>query len=248
MRNKKRYADRFVGTTPSDEKQLEDRQQKVLALFGRYKFERILDVGCGDGNFSVLLQEACKAEEVCGLEISAKGVELARSNGVKCLQLDVDEDDFPFEAEYFDAVFAGEVIEHVFDTDHFLDEVHRILKPDGTFVLTTPNLAAIHNRIALLFGYQPYPMKVSLNYALGHFIYPGWGASEHVRVMTRKGLVELLRVHGFKIIRITASGMSFPKDFQLFGLNLIKAIDKLITRLFPSLGYHSIVEVKRTDE
>lgn len=74
-RKKQRYADRFMGTTPSDEQQLEDRQRKVLKLFqqtlekfdqiaSQYKCERILDVGCGDGNFSVLLEDACTAKEV----------------------------------------------------------------------------------------------------------------------------------------------------------------------------------------
>jgi methionine biosynthesis protein MetW len=176
---RKRFADRFVGTTPSDEQQLEDRQKKTLKIFsqqtlGKFdqiasQFERILDVGCGDGNFSVLLQEACKAKEVYGIDISDKGVESARKNGVNAFQLDIDEENFPFEDDYFDAIFAGEVIEHLFDTDHFLDEVHRVLKPEGTFVLTTPNLAWWVNRLALLLGYQPYSMNVSLVQPIGHF-------------------------------------------------------------------------------
>ncbi|MBS7609590.1 class I SAM-dependent methyltransferase, partial [Candidatus Bathyarchaeota archaeon] len=42
-----------------------------------------------------------------GIEISEKGVEMARKNGVKCYRLDVDMEDFPFEDNFFDAVFAG---------------------------------------------------------------------------------------------------------------------------------------------
>ena len=184
MKAKKKFAERFVGITPKDFGELEDRQRKVLEIFSSYQFERILDVGCGDGNFTMMIARACKAREVYGIEISEKGVEMARKNGIKCYQLDVDEEDFPFEDNYFNALTALELIEHLYDPDHFLDEVYRILKPDGLFILSTPNLASIHNRIALLFGYQPYPMRVSLKHAVGHFIHPGWGAYEHIRVMT----------------------------------------------------------------
>ncbi len=41
-----------------------------------------------------------------------------------------------------DVVFAGEAIEHVEDTPAFVDEVHRILRPGGTFIVTTPNADA----------------------------------------------------------------------------------------------------------
>lgn len=247
MKTKKNYKDKFVGLTQKEYEKLEDRHKKVLEIFSKYKFNKILDVGCGDGNFSVLLKEACDAEEAYGVEISEKGVESARNNGVKAFQLDIDEEDFPFEGNRFDAIFAGEVIEHLFDPDHFLDEIHRILKSKGILVLSTPNLASVHNRIALLFGYQPFSTRVSLNHALGHFIHPGWGAYEHVRVMTLKALSQLLKIHRFQIISIDASGMSFPKDFKLFGLTLIKASDKVITKLFPGLGYHSIIKVEKGD-
>ena len=83
-----------------------------------------------------MLKEACKAKEVYGIEISEKGAEMARKRGVKCYQLDVDEEDFPFEDNYFDAITAFEIIEHLFDPDHFLEEVYRVLKPNGIFVLS----------------------------------------------------------------------------------------------------------------
>jgi methionine biosynthesis protein MetW len=240
---KKRYAERFVGRTPKEFEELEDRHRKVLEMLSKYELERILDVGCGDGNFTMLMARACKAREVYGVEISKEGVEMARKNGVNCYQLDVDEEDLPFEDDFFDAVTALELIEHLFDTDHFLDEVYRVLKPNGLFILSTPNLASIHNRVALLFGYQPYPMRVSLKHAVGHFIHPGWGAYEHVRVMTLRGLRELLKLHRFR--KVCGAGMSFPRNFKFPGLKLIKALDKAITKFAPSLAYHSIVIVKK---
>jgi 2-polyprenyl-3-methyl-5-hydroxy-6-metoxy-1,4-benzoquinol methylase len=84
---KKKYADRFVGKTPREYGELEDRHRKVLEIFSKYEFERILDVGCGDGNFSMLMGEACKAKEVYGIEISEKGVEMARKMGLNAISL-----------------------------------------------------------------------------------------------------------------------------------------------------------------
>ena len=239
MKSKKKYAEKFVGITPRDYEELEDRHKKVLDIFSRYKFERILDVGCGDGNFSVLLKEACKAKEVYGIEISEKGVEMARKNGVKCYQLDVDEEDFPFEDNYFDAVTAFELIEHLFDPDHFLDEVYRVLKPNGIFVLTTPNLASIHNRIALLFGYQPFPTSVSLRRDVGKVLHFPCGINPgrtHIRVFTLRSLRKLLRIHKFKVVEVKGSCAMLPKTSSKF----FQALDLLFSYI-PQLAYRIIL-------
>jgi len=204
MKAKKDWVDWFVGLTPEDHERLGDRHKKILRIFSKYKFEKILDVGCGDGNFSVLIGQACKAKEIFGIDISKKGVELARKNGVKAFQLDIDEEDFPFEDSYFDAVFAGEIIEHLFNPDRFLEEVYRVLKLNGIFVLSTPNLAWWINRIALLFGFQPYSMNTSLKAAIGH-IYETRNvllSSDHVKVFTVKSLRSILTLHSFRILKI----------------------------------------------
>ena len=235
----KKYAEKFVGTTPKQFDQLEDRQRKVLEIFSKYRFERILDVGCGDGNFTVLIAKACKAKEVYGIEISEKGVELARKNGIKCYQLDVDAEDFPFEDNFFDAVTALELIKHLFDPDHFLEEVYRVLKPEGIFVLSTPNLASFHNRIALLFGYQPPAIPVSLTNSVGHFVTNAKGAApDHIRFFTLRSLKELLKIHKFKILEVKGSCAMLPENMRF--RRLFKAVDKIFT-VFPSLSYRVVI-------
>ena len=245
MKSKKKYAEKFVGITPRDYEELEDRHKKVLDIFSRYKFERILDVGCGDGNFSVLLKEACKAKEVYGIEISEKGAEMARKNGVKCYQLDVDEEDFPFEDNYFDAVTAFELIEHLFDPDHFLDEVCRVLKPEGIFVLSTPNLASIHNRIALLFGYQPFSMNPSHRYRVGHITEifnlhksnPDEGVkreADHIHLFTLKALKMLLHRYNFKIVKVYGAKVETNILKSKFA-KIFKVLEIIVSKI-PSLS------------
>ena len=60
----------------------------------------------------------------------------------------------PFEDGTFDAVFAGEIIEHLVDTGAFVAELRRVLAPGGIAVITTPNLAS-NNRARLLLGRYP---------------------------------------------------------------------------------------------
>ncbi|MHC4320490.1 MAG: class I SAM-dependent methyltransferase [Planctomycetota bacterium] len=58
--------------------------------------------------------------------------------------------DFDFaDASSIDVVFAGEVIEHIFDDRRFLRQIHRILRPGGVVALTTPNLFFLVNRLVM---------------------------------------------------------------------------------------------------
>lgn len=233
---KKRYCDKYGETTPKDYEKLTDRHIKVLKIFSKYRFNRILDVGCGDGNFSVLLKEACSAKEVYGIEISEKSVRAARKMGVKAFQLDIDEEDFPFEEGYFDAIFAGEIIEHLFDPDHLLDEIYRTLNEKGILVITTPNLASLYNRIALLLGFQPYYYNVSPRKSLGHLfefdehIDSSWS---HIRMFTLRSLKELLKYHKFEILKVYGCSYGAPPNFVLSAI--FKSINKILD-IFPSLS------------
>ena len=62
----------------------------------------------------------------------------------------------------FDRLVSGDVIEHILDTDTFLEKAHSLLTEDGYFYLQTPNLASWHGRLSLLFGYTPEAMEVSM--------------------------------------------------------------------------------------
>ena len=216
---------------------LDTRLRQVQKVFSAYKFERILDVGCGDGYFAKLLGEVSEAKETYGIEISSEGVELAVKNGVKALQIDLQEDDFPFEDNYFDAVFCGEIIEHIFNPDRFLLEVYRVLRNGGLCVLTTGNLASWHNRLALLLGFEPYGRQLSTRYNVGKFPirgrFEGSEQSDHIKVFTLRGLKELLKIYNFKINRIMGSPLT--DQFKIpFPLNIAERILSLNPSL--SLG------------
>ncbi len=60
-----------------------------------------------------------------------------------------------FQTDFFDTVICADVIEHIVNIWMALSEIHRILKPGGRLILTTPNIAVIRRRIQLCFGEFP---------------------------------------------------------------------------------------------
>lgn len=240
--------DKFLGITPCDPMRLSDRHRKILRVLSGVRCTELLDIGCGDGNFTMLAAREAGAELAYGVDVSPKAVEMARSRGVLAECLDLDNQDLPFEPECFDVVLCGEVIEHLFDPDRLLDNVWRVLRPGGVFVLTTPNLASIYNRIALLLGFQPFDTAVSLRHEVGHLIEvrdsrtslaPG---VDHVRMFTYKSLLRLLELHGFKPFRgFRAIGASIETWGALPAyLRFIRFIDQLVC-LVPSLSFRVVV-------
>jgi SAM-dependent methyltransferase len=67
-----------------------------------------------------------------------------------------EKDPFPYPDGHFATVLCGELIEHLTeDPMHLMSEIHRILKPGGHLVLTTPNISSLRGIAAILVGYHP---------------------------------------------------------------------------------------------
>ena len=224
----------------------EPRFNEVLTVLGELRGERLLDIGCGDGTFTVLLKEALKAEEAVGIEIAPEAITAIEQKGIKAYQLDIDEQSLPFDNAYFDVVYCGEVIEHLFNPDHLLEELHRVLKPEGIGVITTPNLAGWPSRLALLLGYQPYSTAVSPNHeSAGKLLIKGdegqWG---HIRVFTARAFKELLEIHHFKIMRLAGCPVTVSSCSSRRLSGLIGVADRIMSKI-PSLSTRIITVVKK---
>lgn len=113
---------------------------------------RLLDIGCGEGSISMKLKEMGYA--VVGIDFSQVGVDLARQKGIDARQVDVD-GGLPFSDAEYDAVWMGDILEHVFDPIQLLAESRRVINDGGSVYLTTPNDMWILTRIKALFGYSP---------------------------------------------------------------------------------------------
>jgi len=100
----------------------------------------VLDVACGEGYGSALL--AAHAATVTGADIEASAVDHARARYAALENLEFRQADcaaLPFADASFDAVVSFETIEHIVAQESFLDEVRRVLRPDGLLILSCPN-------------------------------------------------------------------------------------------------------------
>lgn len=110
---------------------------QALSLLGDITGKKILDVGAGTGRLSIPLQR--KGGEVIACDVSAEMLKvLARKN--RHIETIVGEaESLPFPDNSFDIVTAAFLIVHLKNPTRFFDEVYRVLKDGGLFLVTNVN-------------------------------------------------------------------------------------------------------------
>lgn len=118
--------------------------QKQEKPFGKYPFQlaaflakkyhlkkgmTILDNGCGRGEFM---------DAFSRLGIKASGTDTS-DYCKKAKVVDLNQDPLPFPDNYFDVVFSKSVMEHIENTEHYLSEMKRVLRPGGVLILMVPD-------------------------------------------------------------------------------------------------------------
>jgi SAM-dependent methyltransferase len=151
--------------------------EKVLELLlaepGWRSWTRYLDIGAGRGTLIARVKEKLNVEtSVCDYT-----EELMRLPGQKVDVANLNHESLPYPDASFDVVTATEVIEHLEDFRRVVREIHRVLKPGGVCILSTPNILNLNSRLRFLtFGFWnlfgPLPVKHSALYSTGGHINP----------------------------------------------------------------------------
>jgi SAM-dependent methyltransferase len=110
--------------------------EQILPLAARHLAgaARVLDLGCGEGQIARLVASG-GARRVVGVDASAAQIDEARRRGGRAAYARASATGLPLPAGSFDAVVACLVLEHLDDLDRALDEVARVLRPGGRFVM-----------------------------------------------------------------------------------------------------------------
>lgn len=116
-------------------------KDKLLPLLGDLKGKKVLDVGAGTGRVSLRL--ARRGADVTALDVSETMLEEIKKkikrNSTEIKIVIGDCESMPFEDESFDVVVSAFHIVHLKDLKRFFDEVYRVLKSGGKFLVTNIN-------------------------------------------------------------------------------------------------------------
>jgi 2-polyprenyl-3-methyl-5-hydroxy-6-metoxy-1,4-benzoquinol methylase len=226
---------------------VEHRYTKMHRLlqerYGDLTGKRIVDLGLSRG---LLLERFRRYPDVelGGIEIDPAEIEKARARGLEPRRhhINVFEGDrmtarLPYDDEWADVVLAGEILEHIVDTEVFLREIHRSLKPGGALVLSTPNILWLKHRLGLLAGRYPDALEYRTRYG------DDFG---HVRVFAPAQLQELLAEAGFVESAILGNRLG-PVSSIMAPFRLAAVLDRLADR-YASGSDTLIAFARRPDE
>ncbi len=186
----------------------------IISCLNQDPNANLCDLGCDDGQWTMKLAETVCTKSLFGVELIEERRRQAEALGITAASTDLN-GPLPYQDNYFDIMHANQVIEHLANTDLFLSEIYRTLKPGGYAIISTENLASWHNIFALLLGYMPFSLTntTSKTAALGNPLAPHaneefWEFEtwHHKTVFTTKGLLHLLKLHGFHINTVKGAG------------------------------------------
>ena len=130
----------------------------------------------------------------------------------------------------FDLVLCSEVIEHIRDGSAALREIHRILRPDGVLVLSTPQRFSFLE-LATNVAFLPGVIQVARRVYREPVMQTG-----HINLMTREQLSEELRAVGFEPVEVWVAGVYLPIVAEVLGERAVRIERACERRLRGSSG------------
>jgi ubiquinone/menaquinone biosynthesis C-methylase UbiE len=174
----------------------ERTHRKVLEIFSRFSNRgKLLEIAAGEG---ALAWQLCKLGfDVTGGDIDPGFFKVAP---IPCIRLDMNSP-FPLPDEQFDFISCIEGIEHLEDQFQFVRECHRVLRPQGILVLSTPNILNLVSRLKFFFSgfYSLVPRPINEFSQVPVF--------DHIHPVTYYQLRYMLHTQGFTISEIATDIM-----------------------------------------
>jgi SAM-dependent methyltransferase len=197
----------------------ERTHRKVLEIFSDFPDRgTLLEIPAGEGALAWQLKKL-------GYTVTAGDIDprFFKVPPIPCIYLDLNQE-FPVKNEEFDFISCIEGIEHLQDQFRFVRECHRVLRPNGRLVISTPNVLNLASRLKFLFSgfYSLFPRPVNEFSLVPVF--------DHISPVTYYQLRYMLHTQGFRITHVTsdlqrrsASALYFLKPLiQLYTIRTMR--------------------------
>ena len=230
----------------------EDVNWGLLRLWNQRRGQDVLDVGCGFATTSQFIEKL--GNRVTGIESNPQAVAVARKRIAEVIEGDLQRP-IGIAVRRFDTIIFADVLEHLPWPIGVLRNYAQFLEPDGSIIVSLPNVGLWSVRLGLLFG---------------RFHYDDSGVLDrtHLRFFTRRSALEMLRSAGFLPFRRTYNpGLLRPfvpfakrvlggetgdpsailesRPYKLY-LKTAYPIERIVARLWPGLlAFQMIFEARR---
>ena len=182
--------------------------EKVFSLTGKGQTAKIIDIPCGSGAFVQRLLDngyknliALDVENI--LEIEHKA--FVAGDMTKAL---------PIEDKSIDVLFCIDGIEHISRQFDFVKEVHRILKDDGEFILSTPNISSLRSRWKWFITGHHHKCNAPLNENEPNPLH-------HIAMLSYPEIRYMLHSNGFKIQRVITNRIKAISWIYILSIPLV---------------------------
>ena len=202
--------------------------RKLVKKYLKYSipYSSVLDVGAGHGHDLMAARKINPEAGFNAIESYREYSHELAAQGFSVYNIDIEKDSLPFEPESVDVVILNQILEHTKEIFWIFHEVSRVLPVGGKAIVGVPNLASLHNRILLLFGRQPSPIK---------------SYSAHIRGFTRGDILNFLEncfPQGYKLRAFGGSNFyPFPP-----------VIAKPLATIFPAMAWSIFLMLEKQKE
>jgi len=191
--------------------------------FDKEQSFKLLDIGCGKGYITNLIQSSFPNAEISALDYSVAAIDFAADNFKNIDFIVADAYNLPYSENYYDIVVCNNIWEHVPDPLNLLKEIQKVLKKNGYLIISTPSRFRLDNIVKIIRGKPPVFMS-----------------GMHITEYTIRQIIELLQYGKFKTVQVYSK-----KNCEINGIKqiimhrILKPMLKFIFK-FTSVSPHTL--------
>ena len=221
-----------------------------LIDFKKIENKKVLEIGCGFGSHAQLILNNSKNIDYTGVDITKTAINFIKKRfeifNLKGQILECDAERLPFQDNQFDFIWSWGVIHHSKNTEIILNEIKRVLKPDGTCTLMIYNKNSLRYYLygGLFKGIMCFKLlkknldEINMEFTDGYF-------ARHFTPNEFKNILISKKIEVKKIFSLPETDhLPFPGGYRLkkFKINFL---NKLIDKLLRKFGWFLIATFKK---